>query len=121
MAHLLLLLLTLNDQGNDIAANPANQITPNRSQEITVASKSASIVLRRNLLHLLDSLPQKGSNRHDGGMSKRTVSVTVKMTEDDLKLLVRAANTIWPKAVLTQSGIMLGLARIGAETVLKKK
>ena len=52
-------------------------------------------------------------------MSKRDVSITVKMTEEDYKLLQRAAAAIWPKAVLTQSGIVLGLARIGAETVLK--
>ena len=53
-------------------------------------------------------------------MSKRSVSVTVKMTEEDYKLLVKAADAIWPKAVLTQSSVVLGLARIGAETVLKE-
>jgi len=52
-------------------------------------------------------------------MAKRDVSVTVKMTEEDYKLLQKAADATWPKAVLTQSGIVLGLARIGAETVLK--
>jgi hypothetical protein len=35
-------------------------------------------------------------------------------------LLERAANTIWPKAVLTRSSIVLGLARIGAEASLKE-
>jgi len=47
--------------------------------------------------------------------------VTVKMTAEDFALLQRAADTIWPKAVLTRSSIVLGLARIGAENVLKKK
>jgi hypothetical protein len=51
---------------------------------------------------------------------KRTTSVTVKMTAEDYTLLQKAADTIWPKAVLTKSSVVLGLARIGAESVLKK-
>jgi hypothetical protein len=54
-------------------------------------------------------------------MGKRTTSVTVKMTAEDFTLLQKAADTIWAKAVLTRSSIVLGLARIGAESVLKKK
>jgi uncharacterized protein (DUF1778 family) len=50
---------------------------------------------------------------------KRTTSVTVKMTAEDYALLQKAADTIWPKAVLTRSSVVLGLARIGAESVLK--
>jgi hypothetical protein len=50
---------------------------------------------------------------------KRTTSVTVKMTAEDFTLLQKAADTIWPKAVLTRSSVVLGLARIGAESVLK--
>ena len=53
-------------------------------------------------------------------MGKRTVSVTVKMSAEDYTLLKQAADAIWPKAVLTRSSIVLGLARIGAETALKK-
>ena len=52
---------------------------------------------------------------------KRTTSVTVKMTAEDFALLQKAADAIWPKAVLTRSGVVLGLARIGAESVLKTK
>jgi hypothetical protein len=52
---------------------------------------------------------------------KRTTSVTVKMTAEDFALLQKAADTIWPKAVLTRSSVVLGLARIGAESVLKTK
>lgn len=37
------------------------------------------------------------------------------MTSVDFALLQKAANAIWPGAVLIQSGIVLGLARIGAE------
>lgn len=54
-------------------------------------------------------------------MAKRTTSVTVKMTSEDYALLQKAADTVWPKALLTRSSIVLGLARIGAEAVLKEK
>jgi hypothetical protein len=52
-------------------------------------------------------------------MAKRTVSATLKMTEEDDALLTKAAETLWPGAILTRSSIVLGLARIGAESVLK--
>jgi hypothetical protein len=42
------------------------------------------------------------------------------MSEEDLALLTKAAAQIWPRAVLTRSAIVLGLARIGAETILKE-
>jgi hypothetical protein len=53
-------------------------------------------------------------------MPKRSLSVSIKMSEDDLALLTKAADHIWPKAVLSRSAIVLGLARIGAESVLPK-
>jgi hypothetical protein len=46
---------------------------------------------------------------------KRTVQVNVKMTEDDFKLLQKAATKKWPDAIMTNSGIVLGLARIAAK------
>jgi hypothetical protein len=52
---------------------------------------------------------------------KRTTSVTVKMSAEDYALLMKAADHLWPKALLTKSGIVLGLARIGAESVLPKQ
>jgi hypothetical protein len=52
---------------------------------------------------------------------KRTLSVTVKMSEEDLGQLMKAANKAWSGAILTRSGIVLGLAKIGAASVLKKK
>jgi hypothetical protein len=51
-------------------------------------------------------------------MEKRTTTVTVKMTAEDFALFTKAADHIWPKAILTRSSIVLGLARIGAESVL---
>ncbi len=52
--------------------------------------------------------------------SKRTVQINVKMSEEDFAILKKAAAAYWPDAVLTNSGIVLGLARIGARTVLSK-
>jgi len=51
---------------------------------------------------------------------KRTVQVNVKMTEVDFKLLRRAAEKRWPDAVMTNSGIVLALARIAARQTLGK-
>jgi hypothetical protein len=44
-------------------------------------------------------------------MTKRRLSVSIKMSEDDLALLTKAANHVWPKALLSRSSIVLGLAR----------
>jgi len=52
---------------------------------------------------------------------KRTIQVNVKMTEDDFALLRKAAERKWPDAVMTNSGIVLALARIAAREVLKSK
>ena len=53
--------------------------------------------------------------------SKRTVQVNVKMSEEDFALLQRAAAALWPEAILSNSGIILGLAKISAKEVLQKK
>ena len=42
------------------------------------------------------------------------------MSEEELEKLTKAADHLWPKALLSRSAIVLGLALIGAETVLKK-
>ncbi len=52
---------------------------------------------------------------------KRTVQVNVKMSAEDFGLLQRAATALWPEAILSNSGIILGLARIAARNVLKRK
>jgi uncharacterized protein (DUF1778 family) len=51
---------------------------------------------------------------------KRTVQVNVKMSPDDFSLLKKAAEKKWPDAVMTNSGIVLGLAKISARDVLRK-
>jgi hypothetical protein len=54
-------------------------------------------------------------------VGKRTIQVNVKMSPEDFTVLQRAANTLWPDAVLSNSGILLGLARLAAKGILKKK
>jgi uncharacterized protein (DUF1778 family) len=61
----------------------------------------------------------RGISDTDG--MKRTVQVNVKMTQDDFHLLRRAAEKRWRDAVMTNSGIVLALARIAARQVLGKK
>jgi hypothetical protein len=52
---------------------------------------------------------------------KRTVQVNVKMSADDFANLQKAANTLWPEAILSNSAIILGLARLAAKDILKRK
>lgn len=52
---------------------------------------------------------------------KRTVQVNVKMNTEDFSTLQRAANALWPDAILSNSGIILGLAKLAAKDILKKK
>jgi hypothetical protein len=57
----------------------------------------------------------------DTGGMKRTVQVNVKMTEEDFAFLRKAAEKRWPDAVITNSGIVLALARIAARETLGRK
>jgi hypothetical protein len=52
---------------------------------------------------------------------KRTVQVNVKMTQEDFDLLKRAAEKRWPDAVITNSAIVLALAKIAARETLRKR
>jgi hypothetical protein len=52
---------------------------------------------------------------------KRSLQVNVKMTQEDFDLLRKAAEKRWPDAVITNSGIVLALAKIAARTTLEKK
>ena len=49
---------------------------------------------------------------------KRTVQVNVKMSPEDFKLMTEAADKKWPDAVMTNSGIVLALAKIAARDIL---
>jgi hypothetical protein len=50
---------------------------------------------------------------------KRTIQVNVRMNEGDFQLLNEAASKLWPEAILSNSGILLGLARIAAREILE--
>ena len=52
---------------------------------------------------------------------KCTLQVNVKMTTEDFELLKRAADKLWPDAILSNSGIILGLAKIAARDLASKK
>jgi len=52
---------------------------------------------------------------------KRTTQVNVKMTEEDFALLSKAAEKRWPDAVMTNSGIVLALARIAAKEIMGER
>ena len=52
---------------------------------------------------------------------KRTIQVNVRLSAEDFKLIERAATALWPDAVLSNSGILLGLAKIAARNVLTPK
>jgi len=52
---------------------------------------------------------------------KRTVQVNVKMSSEDFTTLRAAANALWPEAILSNSGILLGLAKLAAKDILKRK
>jgi len=51
--------------------------------------------------------------------AKRTVQVNVKMSEDDFALLLGAASRRWPEAIISNSGVLLGLAKIAAKRILE--
>jgi hypothetical protein len=52
---------------------------------------------------------------------KRTVQVNVKMSSEDFTTLQKAANALWPEAILSNSGTILGLAKLAAKDILKRK
>jgi hypothetical protein len=52
---------------------------------------------------------------------KRTVQVNVKMSAEDFATLQKAASILWPEAILSNSGIILGLAKRATKEIFKKK
>jgi hypothetical protein len=52
---------------------------------------------------------------------KRTLQVNVRLSVEDFELIKRAAGSLRPDAVLTNSGILLGLAKIAARDIVKNK
>lgn len=74
-----------------------------------------------NHSHLTVSLPSKGHGLTIERVEKRTEIISVRMTPTDRDRLRQAAALQWPGAVLTESAIMLGLARMAADRILQKK
>jgi len=54
-------------------------------------------------------------------MAKRALQINVRMSNDDLALLQRAAAALWPGVELTTSTIVLSLAKKAAEEALRAK
>lgn len=52
---------------------------------------------------------------------KRTVQVNVKMTPEDAELFKKAADKRWPGAVMTNSGVILALARLAALEIIGRR
>jgi uncharacterized protein (DUF1778 family) len=50
---------------------------------------------------------------------KRTVQINVRLSEEDFELIRKAAAKLWPNAVLSNSGIVLGLTRLAAKQTLE--
>jgi hypothetical protein len=76
------------------------------------------LVLVVPIILLVTSMKKDNPQIQEG--MKRTVQVNVKMTEADFQLLRRAAEKRWTDAVMTNSGIVLGLAKIAARETLSK-
>jgi hypothetical protein len=57
----------------------------------------------------------------DGLGQKRDLQVNVKLSADDFAMLKKASDTLWPRAIVSNSAIILGLAKIAAEDIIKQK
>jgi hypothetical protein len=79
------------------------------------------MILRVALIALLSSRDDPEHREEMERNGKRTVQVNVRLSTEDFNLIKRAANVLWPDAVLTKSGILLGMAKIAARDVLKGK
>lgn len=77
--------------------------------------------LLRNRSHLLVSLPSKGYTVTIRCVEKRTEIISVRMTPADREKLREAALLQWPGAILTESAVMLSLARMAADMILEQK
>ena len=53
--------------------------------------------------------------------AKRDRQIGVRVSDRDLKMLRRAAEVLWPNAPITNSTMVLTLARLKAQEILKPK
>jgi uncharacterized protein (DUF1778 family) len=52
---------------------------------------------------------------------KRSIQINVKLNGSDYDLLRRAADRLWPDAVISNSGLVLGLAKLAAKNILTER
>ena len=57
----------------------------------------------------------------DGSGKKRDLQVNVKLSSDDFATLEQASDALRPGAILSNSAIILGLAKLSAADILKQK
>jgi hypothetical protein len=57
----------------------------------------------------------------DRHMGKRDRQVSLRVSGEDLELMLKAAATAWPKAAMSTAGIVASLARWKAEEILAGK
>jgi hypothetical protein len=62
--------------------------------------------------------PEVNNLTIDSMVEKRTEIISVRMTPSDRERLRVAAALQWPGAVLTESAILLGLARMAADGII---
>jgi hypothetical protein len=72
--------------------------------------------IRSNYIIATFHSKRKKHNMSDHG--KRSVQVNVRLSEEDFALIKKAAAKLWPSAVLSNSGILLGLAKLAASETL---
>jgi hypothetical protein len=52
-------------------------------------------------------------------VGKKELQFNVRMAVEDFDLLQKAADILWPRAILSKSAIILGLAKIAAEDAVR--
>jgi len=72
--------------------------------------------LRSN--YIIATFNSKCKKRIMSDHGKRSVQVNVRLSEEDFALIKNAAAKLWPSAVLSNSGILLGLAKLAANETL---
>jgi hypothetical protein len=68
--------------------------------------------------YIIATIQSKCKKRIMSDHGKRSVQVNVRLSEVDFALIKKAAAKLWPSAVLSNSGILLGLAKLAANETL---
>jgi hypothetical protein len=80
-----------------------------------------SQILRSTNRHAHYASGKALSSEKMSAMAKRTLQINVRMSNEDLALLQKAAGAFWPGVELTTSTIVLSLAKKAAEEILRAK